>query len=156
MTDVSVTKFLQKKKAQMIGWHAYSEAVKQGVKGLAKSTMFITGGTNAAMRSVGIMHTLGFRDFILHGFDYHLKEKPKNPKKKNIDGNPEYLYITVNEKQFWTTGELLAGAQDLEKFFDQKPDDITLKMHSGGIGKVLWETQGITKISPTYKEMLYG
>jgi len=156
MTDTSVTKFLQKKKAQMIGWHAYSEAIKKGVKGLAKSTMFITGGTNAAMRSVGIMHTLGFRDFILHGFDYHLKEKPKDHKKLNKDGLPEYLYITVNEKQFWTTGELLAGAQDLEKFFDQKPDDIILKMHSGGIGKVLWETQGIMKISPTYKEMLYG
>ena len=140
----------------MIGWHAYSEAVKKGIKGIPKSTMFITGGTNAAMRSVGIMHTLGFRDFILHGFDYHLTEKPKDHKKLNQDGNPEYLYITIDKKQFWTTGEFLAGAQDLEKFFDQKPDDITLKMHSGGIGKILWETQGITKISPTYKEMLYG
>jgi len=156
MTDVSVTKHLQKKKAQIIGWHAYSEAVQKGVKGLPKSTLFITGGTNAAMRSVGIMHTLGFRDFILHGFDYHLKDTPKNPKKKNKDGNPEYLYITVHKNQFWTTGELLAGAQDLEKFFDNKPDDITIQMHCGGIGQQLWENQGKGKLSPNYKEMLYG
>ena len=50
--------------------------------------------------------------------------KYNNPKKKNKDGNPEYLYITVHKNQFWTTGELLAGAQDLEKFFDNKPNNI--------------------------------
>ena len=156
MTDVSVTKLLIEKHAQIIGWHAYSEAVVNGVPDLAKDITWITGGTNAAMRSVSIMHTLGFRDFKLHGFDFSLKEEPKDPEKLDEEGQKSFLKVNVDKESFWTTGELLAGAQDLEKFFDTRPKDITLSLHGEGLGGTLWKTNGSKKLSPNYKDVLYG
>jgi hypothetical protein len=156
MTDVSVTKLLIKKQAHIVGWHAYSEAVASGVPELDPKTMFITGGTNAAMRSVSIMHTMGFRDFKLHGFDFSLSEPPKNPKQLDDDGQKAFLFVTVEKESYWTTGELLAGAQDLEKFFDSKPKDISLSLHGEGLGGTLWKTNGSKKLSPKYKDVLYG
>jgi hypothetical protein len=156
MTDVSVTKLLIEKHAQIIGWHAYSEAVANGVPDLAKDITWITGGTNAAMRSVSIMHTLGFRDFKLHGFDFSLSEPPKDPEKLDEEGQKSFLKVNVDKESFWTTGELLAGAQDLEKFFDTRPKDITLSLHGEGLGGTLWKTNGSKKLSPNYKDVLYG
>jgi len=156
MTDISVTKLLLKKQAKIIGWHAYSEAVVNGVPGLDNKIVWITGGTNAAMRSVSIMHTLGFRDFKLHGFDFSLSEEPEDPKKLDEEGQASFLKVQVNDESFWTTGELLAGAQDLEKFFDSRPKDISLSLHGEGLGGTLWETNGSKKLSPTYKDVLYG
>lgn len=156
MTDISVTNLLLEKHAQIIGWHAYSEAVAQGVPGMDKSITWITGGTNAAMRSVSIMHTLGFRDFKLHGFDFSLKDEPKEPEKLDDEGQKAFLRVNVDKEQFWTTGELLAGAQDLEKFFDTRPKDISLELHGTGLGGTLWKTNGSKKLSPNYKQVLYG
>ena len=156
MTDVSVTKLLIKKQAHIVGWHAYSEAVANGVPELDPKIMFITGGTNAAMRSVSIMHTMGFRDFKLHGFDFSLREPPADPKKLDEEGQKAFLYVTVEKESFWTTGELLAGAQDLEKFFDSKPKDISCTIYGEGLGGTLWKTNGSKKLSPNYKDVLYG
>ena len=156
MTDISVTNLLLEKHAQIIGWHAYSEAVAQGFPGMDKSITWITGGTNAAMRSVSIMHTLGFRDFKLHGFDFSLKDEPKEPEKLDDEGQKAFLKVNVDKEQFWTTGELLAGAQDLEKFFDTRPKDVSLELHGTGLGGTLWKTNGSKKLSPDYKQVLYG
>jgi len=37
--------------------------------------------------------------------------------------------VETNGEYFWTTGELLAMAQDCEKLFDDKNMDMSLKVH---------------------------
>ena len=85
MTDPSVTEYLIDKGAEIHGWHAFTESLrdpeeqKKGIVnnqvtlneelGIPKGSTLITGGTCAAMRAIGIMHTMGFRFFDLFGFD---------------------------------------------------------------------------------------
>jgi len=139
MTDPSVTKYLIKKGANIKGWSAYSEAlrdtsIKDKLKiakdtGIEEGETLVSGGTCAAMRTISIAHILGFRNFELFGFDCSVPEVTEEMKKEVTSGKPKYFKVETNGEYFWTTGELLAMAQDCEKLFDDKNMDLSLKVH---------------------------
>ena len=157
MTEPSVTQYLLDKGATVIGWNAYSQTVAQ--QDIMKDKMLVTGGTCAAMRSVGLMHTLGFRSFKLYGFDSCLAEAPpeKEQKNKTEEGTPKFLEINVNGKSFWTTGELLAQAQDFEKLMERLDVDMDLQVHGEGIVPELWKSKAHRRPSlAPYEELING
>jgi hypothetical protein len=150
MTDPSVTKYLMRKTKNVYGWHAYSQAVKDKVSkqgeikiedglNIDEDTVFVTGGTCAATRTIGLMHIWGFRTFHLFGFDSSLPEEPtKKMKKERIEGDrPKYIKVETNDVNFWTTGELLALAQDMEKMFNDM--NIEMRMYVYGEGTLVKE-----------------
>ena len=145
MTDPSVTELLKTKTDNIYGWHAFSQAVAKQVKGqhdeglqletalnISSDAVFVNGGTCAAMRSIGMMHIFGFRNFHLFGFDCSFNnELTKEELKETVqDGKPKYMRVETNGHEFWTTGELLAMAQDCEKLFDN--DDIEMHVNVYG------------------------
>ena len=147
MTDPSVTNFIQAKTDKVQGWHAFSQAVATQVKSqegmelqvekqlnISEDTVFVNGGTCAAMRSIGMMHIFGFRNFHLFGFDCSMDEEPSKEdlKKKVRNENPKYMKVETNDKEFWTTGELLAMAQDCEKLFDNSDIEMNVKLYGEG------------------------
>ena len=140
MTDPSVTNFFIDKGVKLFGWHAFTDSLRaeneQGQKiqnqqvkvseelGIPQGATMITGGTCAAMRGIGMLHTMGFRDIHLFGFDCCRDEPTKEELTEttgDIEGGevpkPKYIQVTVKDKEYWTTGELLAMAQDCEKVF---------------------------------------
>ena len=150
MTDPSVTKYLQKNNADIWGWHAFTESLREeaernlGIQNnqvkildelqLPEGSTLITGGTCAAMRTIGIMHTMGFRKMELFGFDSCLKEPTREMKKETTgaedeDPKPKYFKVGVADKFYWTTGELLAMAQDCERIFSDKSMGILYTFH---------------------------
>ena len=139
MTDPSVTKYLMKKGANIKGWSAYSEALRdtsitdklQIAKGtgIDEGETLVSGGTCAAMRTISIAHILGFRNFELFGFDCSVPEVTKKMEKELVLDKPKYFKVETNGEFFWTTGELLAMAQDCEKLFASKDMDIALTIH---------------------------
>ena len=144
MTDPSVVDLLQEKDATIIGWHAFSEAVKGGIEGSGEEALMITGGTNAGLRTIGIGHTLGFREFHLYGFDMSLAGEPSEELQKGMDeeGKPKFLNVSVGDENYWTTGELLAGGPDLEKLFQTANEmDLILQFKGKGMGAKLWEIE---------------
>ena len=149
MTDPSVTEYLIAKGAEIHGWHAYTESLrdpneqKKTIKnnsvtlnpaiGIPQGSTLITGGTCAAMRALGIMHTMGFRHFDLFGFDSSMEEPTKEQQKETTgaedeDPRPKYFKVGVGDKNFWTTGELLAMAQDCERTFNEPPMEMDLNL----------------------------
>ena len=147
MTDPSVTKYLIAKGAEIHGWHAYTESLrdpneqKKAIKnnsvtlnpdiGIPQGSTLITGGTCAAMRALGIFHTMGFRHFDLFGFDSSMEEPTKEQMKETTgaedeEPRPKYFQVGVGDKNYWTTGELLAMAQDCEKTFKEPPMEMNL------------------------------
>lgn len=156
MTDPSVVDHLLEKKARIIGWHAYSNVSKQ-VK-LPEGQFYVTGGTSAAMRSVGIGHTLGFREFHLYGYDSCYPDPPVNWKDIKEDGKdrPKYLPIKVGENgaTHVTSGELLAQAQDIEELLRKADPEMQLVMRGAGIGQDLFDTNPRPTL-PNYGD-LYG
>ena len=162
MTDPSVTKYLIEKKANIYGWHAFTESLRneaereQEIKdqkitvmedlGIPEGATLITGGTCAAMRVLGIMHTMGFRKFHLFGFDSSMENEPTKEQKKETTGSedeepkPKYLLVNVRGENFWTTGELLAMAQDCERVFNDTTMNMTLNFYGKNtLVNALWK-----------------
>jgi hypothetical protein len=166
MTDISVVKYLKQKGARIIGWNAYSDAIieKTGKDnkvvipkelGVPEDTVLLTGGTCAAMRAISVGHTLGFRNFKLYGFDCSVPE-PKNKDELDSAGRKKYLHVTTNDKKFWTTGELLAMAQDCEKLFQRQDVDMHMEMYGeGSLVSELWKNGG-RKEHPEYENTLFN
>jgi len=155
MTDPSVTRYLIERGATIVGFHAYSNAIKRVAEDedfpLDPDTVYITGGTCAATRAVGLLHTLGFRDVIMLGLDGSFPEPPdeeKNDKISSHDGKirEKYLSVKLNDKDFWTTGELLAMAQDCERLFDKT--DLDMELDFVGEGTLCSETWKNRKLRP--------
>jgi hypothetical protein len=147
MTDPSVTNFIQSKTDKVQGWHAFSQAVATQVKSqegvelkvekelnISEDAVFVNGGTCAAMRSIGMMHIFGFRNFHLFGFDCSIDKEPSKEdlKKKIRNETPKFMKVETNGKEFWTTGELLAMAQDCEKLFDNSDIEMNVNLYGEG------------------------
>ncbi len=168
MTDPSVTEYLIERKADIWGWHAFTESLrdpeeqKKGIHnnivtlnkdlGLPEGTTLITGGTCAAMRALGIMHTMGFRFFELFGYDSSVKEPTEEQKKETTGAEdekprPKYFKVSVGKEEFWTTGELLALAQDCEKYFNESPMEMDINFHGKGtLVSALWQLSNRYKL----------
>ena len=144
MTDPSVTKLLKEKTDNIYGWHAFSQAIKDSIKtkedgdalkaNIGDDATFVTGGTCAAMRAIGMMHIFGFRNFHLFGFDCCSEGElaAEELSRTMEDGKKKYMRVETNGYEFWTTGELLAMAQDCEKLFNNKDIEMNINVYGEG------------------------
>ena len=144
MTDPSVTKLLKEKTDNIYGWHAFSQAIKDSIKtkedgdalkaNIGEDATFVTGGTCAAMRAIGMMHIFGFRNFHLFGFDCCMEGELSAEElwRTMEDGKKKYMRVETNGYEFWTTGELLAMAQDCEKLFNNKDIEMNINVYGEG------------------------
>ena len=144
MTDPSVTKLLKEKTDNIHGWHAFSQAIKDSIKtkadgdalkaNIGDDATFVTGGTCAAMRAIGMMHIFGFRNFHLFGFDCCAEGElaAEELSRTMEDGKKKYMRVETNGYEFWTTGELLAMAQDCEKLFNNKDIEMNINVYGEG------------------------
>ena len=157
MTDPSVTKFIMDKTKNVYGWHAFSQAVADIVSGKVEidyklkidkdNATFVSGGTCAAMRAIGMMHIFGFRNFHLFGFDCSVDGLTEEQKKEKLEDGvrPKYMPVEINDCHFWTTGELLAMAQDCEKLFDNP--QVEMAVHFYGENTLVSEVYKLSKRS---------
>jgi hypothetical protein len=179
MTDPSVTNYLMKRKADIWGWNAFTESLrddedrKKGIHnnqikirddiGLPAGATLITGGTCAAMRAIGMLHTMGFRTIHLFGFDCNLAEEPTKDMKKETTGaedeepRPKYFQVSVKDKPYWTTGELLAMAQDCERTFKDNGMGINFIFHGEDtLVSEIWDKSEELDKLPYYKEAFHA
>ena len=75
-------------------------------------------------------------------------------KEKTEDGKQKYLKVETNGEHFWTTGELLAMAQDCERLFNNKDIDMNLTLYGEGtlVSEVFKDTFHADK--PNFRELL--
>ena len=139
-----------------------SEAVQQAAQGkwevdkranISPDTTFVTGGTCSAMRAIGMTHILGFRNFHLFGFDCNIPNvTPEMEKEETEDGKKKYLKVETNGVHFWTTGELLAMAQDCEKVFNDPGLEGVLCYHGKDTMVAdLWDIKVEQETRPQFK-----
>jgi len=166
------------KNANIYGWHAFTESLRseeereQEIKnqkisvmselGIPEGATLITGGTCAAMRTIGIMHTMGFRKFHLFGFDCSLKNEPTDEQKKETTGaedeepKPKYLQVSVKNNNYWTTGELLAMAQDCERVFSDATMNLNISFYGDNtLVSSLWDLQLEQQKIPSFEDVFH-
>lgn len=130
MTHPSVTKYLLGSGYRVIGWHAAAGVIDAMVEeGVLGPTLTLAGGTCSAMRAITMAQHLGYRKAKCIGFDCSLAGEPEDKTQMITTGpadspkgnkeKPKYFEV-LNERDkrdrftFWTTGELVAQAQDIE------------------------------------------
>ena len=106
---------LVEKGANFWVYHAMVGAGEQEVLKKHGKQIFIGGGSTAATRGISVLHSLGFRRFTCIAFDSCYWEKPEPFDEKLPDGNPKYYKVTVNNREFYSDGQLLAQAQDFDR-----------------------------------------
>jgi hypothetical protein len=159
MTNIDVTKYLVEKGANIIGWHAYTNALIDMQE--LQDQELITGGTCSAMRTIGIGHTLGFREFHIFGMDCCHEGVPEDLDEVDMYGKKKWIKIgilnpkTKEEDIFYTTGELLALSQDFEALLNRENEvDMDIFVYGEGVAPSLFRGSNYT-IKPDFKS-LYG
>jgi len=164
MTDTSVVRHIMSKTDNIKGFHAFTDGIrdqertdkvviKEGI-GIPNGAVLISGGTAAATRTIGLLETLGYRNMHLFGFDCSVPE-PKDKNQKDETEQNKYIHVETGGSKFWTTGELLALAQDLEKIWEQK--DLQLNLNYYGKDSLvaqLWEQSHYKNEYKTFKEAM--
>ena len=157
MTNPEVTKYIKDNNGKLLGWHAFTNSLVD-MKELIGVQM-ITGGTCSAMRSVGVMHVLGFREFHIFGMDCCSEKPPKDLEETDMYGKKKWIKVgildekTNTETLFYTTGELLALAQDFETLLEREDDvDMDLFVYGDGMVPTIFKTSKY-KVKPDFGKM---
>lgn len=143
MAHPDVLNHLQNNHAQVVGWDAFTNAIKD--MPLPPGRFWVTGGTCSAMRIIGLGHVLGFRDFRLWAYDGCVYDAPDS-NEKDEQGRPKWLITHLAndpETRYYTTGEWLAMGQDFEgvmKEVNAGKLAIKISAHGRGMIPALYET----------------
>jgi len=133
MTNQKTTKYLQRKGMNVIGWHA---AVGEIVhKFRSEINCSITGGSSSAVRGLYLLHAMGYRHITCVGFDSSMDFIPTEEQKqeRTDEGAMKYLQIEALGKKYWTSGELVCQAQDLELLWKIRSVDVLYDFLEGGM-----------------------
>jgi len=167
MTDTSVVNYIMDKTDNVMGFHAFTDGIRdESIKDkividpslpIPNGTALVSGGTASATRTLGLLETLGYRNIHMFGFDCSVPEKvaKKNKDSKDEAGNPKYMHVEIDDVNYWTTGELLALAQDLEKMLEKKDLGLNLKFYGeNSLARGVWDMSHYSKNSQTFKEYM--
>jgi hypothetical protein len=169
MTHPSVTKYLMDNGYRVIGWHAASNQIDKLVKeGKIPPTLAHAGGTCSAMRCLSMSYGMGFRRANMIGFDCSMEEEPEDtqellPDSPKLPQQDKKKYVHVHNTkdkdhfQFWSTGELIAQAQDIEMSLENKHfSDMEIRFYAmdkgSSYGGSIVETTPNNTIRPTIEE----
>jgi len=158
MTIPESTEDLLAKGANVVGWNAFSNASKDYP--WPEGTVLVGGGTCAALRAISICQSLGFRTMTLYGYDFSVDSiTPQEAAEKDESGRQKWFKVSTAGQQakrhFYSTGELMAGAQNLEELAKQGQLDLTFHMEGDGLGQTLFREAGY-KAKPHYSNWLVG
>jgi hypothetical protein len=85
-------------------------------------------------------------------------EEPTEKEKKEIEEEtkkPKYLEVGIGGRKFWTTGELLAQAQDFERLVERNDVDMHLEVFGRGMIPALWENmQAQREVPESFSDFL--
>ncbi len=154
MVSATTLDILLAKRAHVVGYHALVGAGEDKI--LPKGTMFMVGGTSAAVRGLPLLLTLGFRDFTLYAYDSCFDERPGNLGEKTKLGYDRYVKVEIGGKKFWTELELVAQAQDFKEFLTilnqtEMTSAIKLDVRGRGICKHLHDL--MRPIRPAFEDL---
>ena len=93
----------------------------------------------------------------LFGFDCSVDQATakENADSKDEAGNPKYMHVEVGGDEHFTTGELLALAQDLEKMFEKKDLALNIKFYGeDSLARSVWNISHYNTEMKTFEEFI--
>jgi hypothetical protein len=140
MTNPKVAMRLIENDCVVYGYHASVGAGE--LRFMPKGHVALQSGSATATRGLVVLEHLGYSNFILLGYDLCHFKKP-NLEERLEDGNMKYVEITldaqtwgggVDRRTFWTEGQFLAQAQEIESMIQL----LNYNIEAYGEGIVPW------------------
>jgi hypothetical protein len=146
MTSPDTLKHLMSLNAKIVLWHAFTKGCFDA-KVVPANEIFITGGTCAIMRGVGIAYMMGFRRMEVVGVDAsQLAEPSEKERAQLLQGRPKWFKVSTSPDdsgiQWWTTGELVALAQDVDALAKRGDLDANITWHGKSLAQEMWDAVG--------------
>jgi len=137
MTHPSVRKELEAKGSQLLGWHAHTQGTADANLPEFQTGMVIGGGTCAATRMPMLAYAFGFRRFEFYGYDFFY---PEDTDPSTVKQQLMKIKLGKDDRQYLTTGELVAAMQDLGQWNKWMVDNaLTVQFHGDGAGSAIWQ-----------------
>lgn len=146
MTHPTVRRALEEKGARLFGWHAHTSGTQEANLPEFEKGLVIGGGTCSATRMPMIAFVMGFRRLRFYGYDFFYpaatpQELVKQP----------FMNIKIGgcDREFKTTGELIAAMQDLGTWNKWMIENrMAVHFVGTGAGAIVWETTAPDYIPP--------
>ena len=81
-----------------------------------KGKFMIGGGSTSGLRAVTTGYVMGYRNFILYGYDSCLS-KDKTQKRFTGEGPGQIFDVIVGGKRFWTNGAMAKQAHEFQDYY---------------------------------------
>jgi hypothetical protein len=107
-------------------WHLY---VREG-QTYPPNSELITGGTTAGLRAINLFYAIGFRSFVLYGYDSCLSKGQLRI--GGTDNGDKTIEVICGGETFLTTPPMAAQASEFQNLFACMPD-IAIESHGYGI-----------------------
>lgn len=114
-------------------WHLY---VREG-QTYPPNADLITGGTTAGLRAINLFYALGFRKFVLYGYDSCLQDGKLRT--NGTDNGDKVIEVVCGGETFLTTPPMAAQASEFQNLFQCMPDIDIWSYGRGIITKILEE-----------------
>lgn len=138
MTHPSVRLELEAKGARIIGWHAHTASTQHANLTAFQRGLVVGGGTCSATRMPMLAFTLGFRRLEFYGYDFFY---PADTKPEQIKQQLMKVQVGEDQREFLTTGELVAAMQDLGQWNRWLVENrLTVTFHGNGAGTAIWNS----------------
>lgn len=119
-------------------WHLY---IRKHQPVPPAGTPLIAGGTTTGLRAITLFYTLGFRKFVLYGYDSCLKDGVLRMNgDKPRPGDDTINEIVVDGKMFYCNPSMTAQANEFQSLFWSMPD-IQIESHGDGIITAILEAR---------------
>ena len=144
MSHHAYAKYLLENHYNVVGWHALVKEIEK-FKEHPTTNLRIPGGTSSALRALGVGYALGFRKAELVGVDSSYEQEPTE--KKDTDAEVCIRKGDDDEgSKFFTSMEMAAQAQDIEKIISDDTTDMEVVVKADGmVGAICNRLENKTK-----------
>lgn len=111
-------------------WHSWSDSGEQKAMGAGK--LAIGGGTTSGMRAINIGYLLGYRKFVLYGYDSCNNANGQKRFTGELSGPTMDVYVGDSGRKFVCNGAMAQQAKEFQMIFTVMPD-ITVEAKGDGL-----------------------
>lgn len=129
-------------------WHAHADCDVEGIASRYRDDfVVIPGGSTAALRALGLLHSMGFRTFHYYGLDGSFSETRHHAYDQPADDNMPIIVVKAKqgetEREFVTRRDYARQADEFMTLCDQAADlrgqaAIKLFVHGDGLIPFIW------------------
>lgn len=109
-------------------WHSYGDLPVEDYRG----EPMLAGGSSAALRAMGLAHTLGYREQHYYGLDSCLIDGIEHPYAHD-EVRPGSMNVTFNGRPFAVTPQLLSQAEEFMRIYHDHQHEMGATVYGDGL-----------------------